>query len=84
MEADRPASARERSRVGGALRIAAVLGLYLALACAYTWPLLPNRADHIASDPYDPILNTSILWWNAKTIRNCSWSYSQTKSYVFR
>ena len=35
---------------------------------AYTWPLLPNRADHIASDPYDPILNTSILWWNAKTI----------------
>ena len=68
MEADRPASARERSRVGGALRIAAVLGLYLALACAYTWPLLPNRADHIASDPYDPILNTSILWWNAKTI----------------
>ena len=68
MEADAPPSARERSRVGGALRIAGVLGLYLVLACAYTWPLLPNRADHIASDPYDPILNTSILWWNAKTI----------------
>jgi hypothetical protein len=42
--------------------------LYLILAGAYTWPLLPKRADHIASDPYDPILNTSILWWNAKTI----------------
>src|SRR3954447_11198164 len=68
MEADRPPSVRERRRMGGALRIAGVFSLYLVLACAYTWPLLPNRADHIASDPYDPILNTSILWWNAKTI----------------
>ena len=25
-------------------------------------------ASHILSDPYDPILNTSILWWNATTL----------------
>ena len=50
------------------MRSVAVLCLYLAFAVVYTWPLLPQSADHIASDPYDPILNTSILWWNAKTI----------------
>jgi hypothetical protein len=38
------------------------------LAAVYTRPLLEQRASRIASDPYDPILNTSILWWNATTL----------------
>jgi F5/8 type C domain len=50
------------------LRSLAVLCLYLAFGVVYTWPLLPRSADRIASDAYDPILNTSILWWNAKTV----------------
>ena len=50
------------------LRSLGVLCLYLVFAAVYTWPLLPQSADRIASDPYDPILNTSILWWNAKTV----------------
>jgi F5/8 type C domain-containing protein len=47
--------------------IAAVLGGYLLLAAIYTWPLLRDRSTRIASDPGDPILTASVLWWNATT-----------------
>jgi hypothetical protein len=46
----------------------AVLCLYLAVAAIYTHPVLQHSHDRIANDPYDPILNTSILWWNATTV----------------
>jgi hypothetical protein len=42
--------------------------LYLALTAVYTWPLLPLSGSMIAADPGDPILNASILWWNATTV----------------
>jgi hypothetical protein len=45
-----------------------ILALYLVLAAVYTRPLLELSTTRIASDPYDPILNASILWWNATTI----------------
>ena len=45
--------------------VAAVFVGYLLLAAIYTWPLLRDRATRIASDPGDPILNASVLWWNA-------------------
>jgi hypothetical protein len=45
-----------------------VLGIYVLIAAIYTHPVLLKSATGIANDPYDPILNTSILWWNATTI----------------
>lgn len=50
------------------LRAAAILVLYLLLAGIYTRPLLEQSSSRIASDPYDPILNASILWWNATVL----------------
>lgn len=41
---------------------------YTALAVIATWPLAIRMGTHITSDPGDPILNTSILVWNATTI----------------
>lgn len=47
------------------LRAAGVCALYLALAVAYTWPLVPSSASLLASDAGDPAFNTLVLWWNA-------------------
>lgn len=47
---------------------AVALAAYVLIAAVYTWPLLRQATDRIASDPYDPILNTSILWWNATVL----------------
>ena len=41
--------------------------MYLLVAVAYASPVLLHSHDRIANDPYDPILNASILWWNATT-----------------
>jgi hypothetical protein len=46
----------------------AVFGLYLALAIAFTYPLIIHPGSVVPSDPGDPVLNTWILWWNAKTV----------------
>ncbi|MFB3853542.1 MAG: discoidin domain-containing protein [Vicinamibacterales bacterium] len=45
-----------------------VLVLYVSLAAVYTRPLLSQSSTRIANDPYDPILNASILWWNATVV----------------
>jgi hypothetical protein len=45
-----------------------MLVVYVILAGVYTSPLLQQSGSRIASDPYDPILNASILWWNATTL----------------
>ena len=42
--------------------------LYTLVAVAATWPLVRDMRTRIASDPGDPILNTSILVWNATTV----------------
>jgi len=47
---------------------AVVLIAFLLLAAAFSWPLLRLRGTHIASDPFDPVLNASILWWTATTV----------------
>jgi hypothetical protein len=52
----------------GLRRALAILAVYVVLGLAYTHPVLWKSATGIANDPYDPILNTSILWWNATTI----------------
>lgn len=42
--------------------------LYAAIAVAYTHPLLMRATEQIANDRFDPVLNASILWWNATTV----------------
>ncbi len=49
-----------------AIALAAVA--YLFLGMLSTHPVLPRSFVGIANDPYDPILNASILWWNATTV----------------
>jgi len=44
---------------------------YTALAVALTWPLAPHITSRLPHDAGDPILNTTILWWNA-TVRPLS------------
>ena len=51
-----------------AARAALALAVYVALAAIYTHPLLVQARDGIANDRYDPVLNASILWWNATTV----------------
>lgn len=50
------------------LRAVAVLAAYVVIAAVYTYPLLGRLTDGIANDKYDPVLNASILWWNATTV----------------
>jgi hypothetical protein len=47
---------------------AVVLIAFLLLSAAFSWPLLRLRGTHIAGDPFDPVLNASILWWTATTV----------------
>jgi hypothetical protein len=42
--------------------------VYALLAVVYTHPLLMRATEQIANDRFDPVLNASILWWNATTI----------------
>ena len=41
---------------------------FLAVAVAWTWPLVTRLSWRIPHDPGDPILNTWILWWNTQAI----------------
>ena len=56
------------SRPARRRRDAGALIAYILLALLYTWPLIQQSASGIADEPYDPILNASVLWWNATTI----------------
>lgn len=47
---------------------AAALAVYVALAAICTYPLLVEGHRRIANDPGDPVLNASVLWWNATTL----------------
>jgi hypothetical protein len=48
-----------------ALQTIAAAIAYVVLAIAYTWPLPHALTTEIAIDPWDPILNATVLWWNA-------------------
>jgi hypothetical protein len=41
---------------------------YVLLALAYSWPLPARIMTGVIHDPYDPILNTWILWWSTKAL----------------
>jgi hypothetical protein len=42
--------------------------VYLFLALAWTWPLPLYLSKRFAHDPGDPLLQTFLLWWNARVI----------------
>lgn len=48
-----------------ATRQLTIVLIFLGLGLVYTWPLARELTTGIASDPFDPILNTTVLWWNA-------------------
>lgn len=50
------------------LRYIAVLTVFCVISVAFTWPLVPLSATHVAGEVGDPILNTSVLWWTSKTL----------------
>jgi len=39
--------------------------MYFAIAAVYTWPLLRDVNTRVGVHFLDPVLNASILWWNA-------------------
>lgn len=41
---------------------------YFLLTAALTWPLLVQPRSIVPNDPYDPLLNTWIMAWNARTL----------------
>jgi len=45
----------------------AALLAYTALACAATYPLVLHLSSAVPHDLGDPILSTTLLWWNAHT-----------------
>jgi hypothetical protein len=40
--------------------------VYVALAVAYTWPLVLHIGRCVPADGLDPLLNTFLLWWNTQ------------------
>ena len=41
---------------------------YTALACVMTYPLIRHLGSVVPHDLGDPLLSTTILWWNAHTV----------------
>lgn len=53
------------SRRPSIISACAALVALTGLAVVYTWPLAVHLGSAIASDPGDPSLNATVLWWNA-------------------
>src|SRR5260221_99987 len=49
-------------------RVARAALAYTLLTIAYCWPLPLHLMTGIIHDPYDPVLNTWILWWSTKAV----------------
>ena len=49
-----------------AIRRLPSLAAFLLLALVWTWPIAAHPATRIPHDLGDPVLNTWILWWNAR------------------
>ena len=41
--------------------------LYTTLACVMTYPLVWHLSSAVPHDLGDPLLSTTLLWWNAHT-----------------
>ena len=58
----------EGSRARELLRLLGFLFAYTALAVAATYPLVTRLGDGVPHDRFDPLLNTWLLWWNARSV----------------
>lgn len=63
-----PTDVHTAARPQNHARLWAAFALYLLISLAATWPLARHASTLIAGDPGDPILNTSVLVWNATTL----------------
>jgi hypothetical protein len=45
-----------------------VLAAFTAIGALYVRPLFDHLDTRLASDPYDPALNATVLWWNATVV----------------
>lgn len=45
-----------------------MLPLFVALSVVWTWPLAGSLTSRVPHDPWDPVLNTYLLWWNAARV----------------
>lgn len=63
-------AAADKAKSVPSRRLAAVgvLALYVVLSFWYTAPLVQLSQSRIAGDAGDPVLNASVLWWNATTL----------------
>lgn len=68
MSASLPTDVHTASRPRSRHALWAAFALYFAVSLAATWPLARDASTLIAGDPGDPILNTSVLVWNATTL----------------
>lgn len=55
---------------GAAGALGLPLAIFVAAAIAATWPLVLSPAHHIAGGLGDPLLNTTILAWDADRVRH--------------
>jgi hypothetical protein len=46
----------------------AVMAAFLVITLVQTWPLVTELGTVLPNDPGDPVLNTWILWWNARAV----------------
>jgi hypothetical protein len=58
----------ERSRTAESAHLLGFLLAYTALAIGVTYPLVVRLADGVPHDRFDPLLNTWLLWWNARSV----------------
>jgi hypothetical protein len=59
---------RERTRGVAAAQLLVFFLVYSALAIAVTYPLAARLGDGVPHDRIDPLLNTWLLWWNARSV----------------
>lgn len=45
-----------------------MLAAFSALSIVWTWPVAAHLTSRVAHDAGDPLLNTWILWWNARAL----------------
>src|SRR5687767_13951001 len=61
MERHRYATGFDRTTAAGCVA-------FLALACAWTWPVPSRLTSHLPSNSPDAVLVTWLLWWNAQAL----------------
>lgn len=64
--------------------VALAAAAYTLLTAALTWPLILHPGSLVPSDLGDPLLNTWILWWNARTVPLTAAWWNAPQFYPFQ